>query len=95
MLVVFAIALTPWSLIHHHDKLPPIVKEVNCKHLSHVEAHADNCLICNAGFEKNYVQAHHIYKIFLSVKIFGQADPVLSSFYTEIKRTCLRGPPLA
>ncbi|WP_133248515.1 hypothetical protein [Pedobacter yonginense] len=95
MLMVFAIALTPWNLLHHHQTIPSVPKEVNCKHVSHVQAHADNCLICNAGFEKNYVQIHNIYKIFLSVKIFGQTEPVLKSAYTEIKRSCLRGPPLA
>ncbi|MGA9648078.1 hypothetical protein [Pedobacter sp.] len=95
MLMVFAIALTPWNLLHHHQPVPVITKEVNCKHLSHVQAHADNCLICNAGFEKNYVQTHHLYKIYLSAKTFSQVRPVLKSFYTEIKRTSLRGPPLA
>ncbi|RNL49668.1 hypothetical protein [Pedobacter jejuensis] len=95
MLMVFAIALTPWNLLHKHQPIPVVKQEINCKHLSHVQAHADNCLICNAGFEKNYVHTHHLYKIFLSVKLFGQADPVLKSSYTEIKRTSLRGPPLA
>ncbi|WP_131538421.1 hypothetical protein [Pedobacter nototheniae] len=95
MLFVFAIALTPWSLIHHHDTVPVAPKEINCKHLTHVQAHAENCLICNAGFEKNYVQTHHLYKIFLSAKLFSQTEPVLKSFYTELKRTTLRGPPLA
>lgn len=95
MLMVFAIALTPWNIIHHHEQVPVTVKEVNCKHLSHVQAHADNCLICNAGFEKNYVHTPHLYKIFLSVKIFGQAEPTLKSFYTELKRSTLRGPPVA
>ena len=95
MLMVFTIALTPWNLLHHHQPIPVVTKEVNCKHLSHVQAHADNCLICNAGFEKNYVQTHHLYKIFLSAKIFSQAAPVLKSFYAELKRTSLRGPPAA
>ncbi len=95
MLMVFAIALTPWSVLHHHQEIPVVKQEVNCKHLSHVQAHGDNCLICNASFEKNYVQIHHIYRIFLSAKVFNQADPVLKSAYTEIKCTCLRGPPLA
>ncbi len=94
MLMVFAIALTPWNIIHHHQQAPVTVKEVNCKHLSHVQAHADNCLICNAGFEKNYVHTAFLYKIYLSVKIFGQTEATLKSFYTEIKRTSLRGPPL-
>jgi len=95
MLVVFAIALTPWSVLHHHQELPIVKQEVNCKHVSHVQAHADTCLICNASFEKNYVQIHHIYRIFLSIKIFGQAEPVLKSSCAEIKRSCLRGPPAA
>jgi hypothetical protein len=92
MLVVFAIALTPWSVLHHHEEIP-IKKEVNCKHLTHVEAHGDNCLICNASFEKNYVQVHHIYRIFLSARIFNRTEPTLKSAYVALKRTSLRGPP--
>ncbi|KQR71770.1 hypothetical protein ASF92_00145 [Pedobacter sp. Leaf176] len=95
MLMVFTIALTPWNLLHQHQPVAAVTKEVNCKHLSHVQAHTENCLICNAGFEKNYVQTHQLYKIFLSAKIFSQANPVLKSFFTEIRRTSLRGPPLA
>ena len=95
MLMVFAIALTPWNLLHHHQPVPVVLKEVNCKHVSHVQAHADNCLVCHAGFEKSYVQTHFLYKIFLSVKIFGQTEPVLKSAYAELKRSSLRGPPSA
>lgn len=95
MLVVFAIALTPWSILHHHKEIPTSQQETNCHHVSHVKAHADNCFICHAGFEKNYVQAHNIYRVFLSVKIFGIAVPVLKNTYVELKHTSLRGPPLA
>jgi len=95
MLFVFAIALTPWSVLHHHAEIPIPKKEVNCHHVSHVEAHGDTCLICNASFEKNYVQTHHVYRIFLSVTILSQNEPVIKSSYTELLRTSLRGPPLA
>ena len=94
LLVVFAIALTPWSILHHHE-IPIVKKETNCHHVSHVESHTDTCLICHAGFEKNYVQAHNIYKIYLSIKIFGQVEPALKSAYVQLKHTSLRGPPIA
>lgn len=94
MLLVFAIALTPWNITHHHVEVP-IIKEKNCHHLSHVEAHADNCLICHAGFEKNYVKAHQTYKIYLSIKVLGLLEPVLKSAFTVLKHTSLRGPPMA
>jgi hypothetical protein len=95
MLIVFAIALTPWSVLHHHNPVPVVPKEAHCMHVSHVQAHGDTCLICNASFEKNYVQTHHIYRIFLSAKIFSRTEPTLKNAFTEVKRTCLRGPPLA
>lgn len=95
MLLTFAIALTPWSVLHHHREIPIPKKEINCHHVTHVEAHGDNCLICNASFEKDYVQIHNIYRIFLSVTIFSQKAPVLKSSYTRLLSTSLRGPPLA
>ncbi|WP_316798943.1 hypothetical protein [Pedobacter frigidisoli] len=93
MLIVFAIALTPWSVLHHHDTLPVVSIEKNCKHISHVQAHGDTCLICNASFEKNYIQTHHIYRVFLSAKVLSKKEIVLKSTYTQLLRTCLRGPP--
>jgi len=95
MLVVFAIALTPWSVLHHHEPLPLIKNEKNCKHITHVKASAETCLICNASFEKNYVQTHNVYRVFLSAKIFNQTAPVLKSSFVQIKRCFLRGPPQA
>lgn len=94
MLLVFAIALTPWALVHNHNKAPRPPKETNCHHISHVESHSENCLICAFGFEKNFVQTHNLYNIFLSAKIFNPVVNVISSSFVEIKQTCLRGPPL-
>jgi len=95
MLIVFAIALTPWSVLHHHEEAPILEKEKNCHHVTHVSSHGDNCLICNASFEKNYIQTHHIYRIFLSAKLFGFTQPVLKSTYVKLLSTSLRGPPSA
>ncbi|WP_320462494.1 hypothetical protein [Pedobacter sp. CFBP9032] len=95
MLFAFAIALTPWSVLHHHQKIPIPKKEVNCHHVTHVEAHGDTCLICNASFEKNYVQTHNVYRIFLSVTISSQKESTLKSSYAKLLSTSLRGPPLA
>lgn len=95
MLIVFAIALTPWSVLHHHNPVPILKKEANCKHVSHVQAHGDTCLICHASFEKNYVQTHQIYRVFLSAKILTKKEIVLKSSYATLLRTSLRGPPTA
>ena len=94
MLAVFAIALTPWAAIHHHKVIPNPVKETHCTHLSHVQAHAADCLICKANFTNHYIASHNIYKVFLSVAIFCQAEAFLPSFYTELIQTSLRGPPV-
>lgn len=93
MLLVFAIALTPWSVLHHHEDIPIPVKEKNCHHVTHVSSHGDNCLICNASFEKDYVQTHHIYRIFLSAQLLSFTQPVLKSTYVKLLSTALRGPP--
>jgi hypothetical protein len=95
MLFTFAIALTPWSVLHHHQEIPVSKKEVNCHHLTHVQAHSDTCLVCSASFEKDYVQTHQVYRIFLSATIFSRKEPVLKSSYTQLLSTSLRGPPLA
>lgn len=94
MLAVFAIALTPWSVLHHHDIVLDPPKEAHCTHLAHVQAHAADCLICKANFTKHYTSTHSIYKVFLSVKIFCRAEPVFTDYYTKLIRTCLRGPPI-
>ncbi|MCX2573475.1 hypothetical protein [Pedobacter sandarakinus] len=95
MLFAFAIALTPWSVLHHHQEIPVSKKEINCHHVSHVQAQGDTCLICKASFEKNFVQIHHIYRIFLAAKIFNPKQPLLKSNYVNLLRTSLRGPPAA
>lgn len=95
MLIVFAVALTPWSVIHHHQPAPVIQKEANCKHVSHIQTHGDTCLICNASFEKNYVQVHQIYRVFLCAKVLLKKELAVKSIYTELLRTSLRGPPVA
>jgi len=94
MLIVFAIALTPWSVLHHHQEIPIPKKEIHCHHVSHVQSHGDTCLICSASFEKDYVQVHHIYRIFLSAKFISPKQPILKSSYVELLSTGLRGPPM-
>ncbi|AZI24568.1 hypothetical protein EA772_04115 [Pedobacter sp. G11] len=94
MLIVFAIALTPWSVLHHHQEIPIPKKEIHCHHVSHVQSHGDTCLICSASFEKDYVQVHHIYRIFLSAKLISPKQTILKSSYVELLSTGLRGPPM-
>lgn len=94
MLAVFAIALTPWNVVHHHKIVPEPQKEAHCTHLSHVQAHGVDCLICKANFTKHYTSTHNTYKVYLSVKIFNPQEPVLPTFYTKLIQTSLRGPPL-
>jgi hypothetical protein len=95
MLIVFAFALTPWHLVHQHNKAVSTPKETNCHHISHVEIHTENCLICAFGFEKNYIQTHQLYTVFLSAKILNRVEPVITSSFVQIKRATLRGPPIS
>lgn len=95
ILVVFAIALTPWSTFHHHEEQPTIKAEKHCTHDVHVKAQNETCLVCSAHFEKNYVSTHTLYKVFLSVKLFSRSNAILKRSFTDIIGTSLRGPPLA
>lgn len=93
MLWVFAIAITPWSVLHQHKPAEVCMAEKHCTHKVHVSTERDNCLICKAHFEKNYtiaVQEWHIelqpqpvYRFVLYEKEVFKA--AVSSF--------LRGPP--
>lgn len=93
--MILVLALTPWNAFHNHRKVFSAPQEKNCHHISHVESHAEECLICSTGFEKNYVNTHKLYKVYLSTTIFGYFAPEIKSSFVNIKQTCLRGPPTA
>ncbi|MGY0039807.1 hypothetical protein [Pedobacter sp. NJ-S-72] len=56
LLWVFAIALTPWSSLHHHEEQSDYCAKSGkeCMHKVHVGSERHNCLICSAHFEKDY-----------------------------------------
>jgi hypothetical protein len=96
LLWVFAIALTPWSSFHHHEK-----KEIychkdgqSCSHKVHVGIENHKCLVCSAHFEKDY----HINKIGYSTTLKSVSavkdHPVISASYVVLIATSLRGPPV-
>jgi hypothetical protein len=98
LLCVFAIALTPWSSLHHHEE-EEVAHCINdgrlCMHKVHIGSAQHNCLICAAHFEKDYqVAANHHLQI-LPVQNLVKGFSLLSGSYTELISTSLRGPPAA
>ncbi|MET3112779.1 hypothetical protein AAKU52_000497 [Pedobacter sp. CG_S7] len=96
LLLVFSIALTPWSALHHH---PEVVyhpeKEKICTHKLHISSHVDTCLVCAAHFEKNYVNASATFQVFLSIQLWVKETPILRSSSVALFSTSVRGPPVA
>jgi hypothetical protein len=92
VLGIFSLAITPWSALHHHEKIVE-VKEKNCTHTGHVNNSADNCLICKAHFEKNFTSNFHRYTVYLKGEVIKRTAPIVSASFTKIVATCLRGPP--
>nr|WP_157247338.1 hypothetical protein [Pedobacter panaciterrae] len=97
LLMVFSIALTPFSILHnHHEEETQCTKNgETCKHEFHVRKHADTCLICAAHFEKDYITTHSHYTLYqVSTPVLKSVEAVSSS-YAEFIRHGLRGPPVA
>ncbi|WP_316792871.1 hypothetical protein [Pedobacter frigoris] len=98
LLMVFAIALTPFSAFHnHHHQEETVCKKdhKDCGHRFHIHSSADDCLICKAHFEKNYTQTHYHYQLFREVKFVSKYFMVAQGNYAELITLALRGPPLA
>mgnify|MGYP003515584643 CR=1 FL=1 len=95
MLLVFAIALTPWSMLHHHPQaeVVHVEKEEHCTHKLHLSKHVDNCLVCAAHFIKDFVNVTATFQIFLQLRATVKEIPTLSSSYAALRSTSLRGPP--
>ncbi|WP_432709574.1 hypothetical protein [Pedobacter sp.] len=96
LLLVFSIALTPWSALHHH---PRVVEhhevENSCTHELHLSNHVDTCLICKAHFVKDFVNVTATLQVFITTTTRIIVSPSLRSSYTALVHTSLRGPPLA
>lgn len=92
MLGVFALAVTPWGALHHHEE-STVVKEKHCTHTVHVKTSTETCLICKAHFEKNFTTAFHRYIVYLKSNFLEIPIPSVAGAFTEIIASCLRGPP--
>jgi len=95
MLLVFSIALTPWSALHQHPEEVHHDLEKVCTHKLHLSSHSDTCLICAAHFEKDFIHDATTFRVFLLVKPLAKINPLIGGSYTELIETSLRGPPLA
>lgn len=96
LLMVFSIALTPFSILHnHHEEEVSCAKNgETCKHQYHLRNHADTCLICAAHFEKDYITTHSHYTLYQVSKPVLKPVQTISSSYAELIRLGLRGPPV-
>ncbi|RQO72410.1 hypothetical protein DBR43_14535 [Pedobacter sp. KBW06] len=96
LLWVFAIALTPFGALHHHDEAPQCLKnEKTCTHKLHVSNHTETCLVCAAHFEKNYLHEYTHFQVFLEIRTLSKYYALVSGSYTELIGSSLRGPPVA
>ena len=98
LLWVFAIALTPWSSIHHHDD--EVVEHCAenakmCMHKVHIGTAQHNCLVCSAHFEKDLHINAVKYKVNLESKGVIKNFSLISASYVSLISTSLRGPPAA
>jgi len=95
LLMVFSIALTPFSILHnHHEEETSCAKNgETCKHQYHIQNHADTCLICAAHFEKDYITTHSHYTLYQVSKPVLKPVEAISGSYAELIRLGLRGPP--
>jgi hypothetical protein len=96
LLWVFAIALTPFSAFHNHkhEETSCAGHQKTCNHKLHVSNHSDDCLVCKAHFEKNYLKEQ---QYFPTYRAYTHARPyytILSGTYVELIRRSLRGPPV-
>jgi hypothetical protein len=93
MLLIFCLAITPWSVFHHHQPVAQIVPEKHCTHHVHVQAQKDNCLICTAHFEKSYFPKGDSFVTYLHSKAIIKNMAIVKSAYAVLISTSLRGPP--
>ena len=93
MLCVFSLALTPWSALHHHETVAETPVEKNCTHKFHVKTQQETCLICKAHFEKNFTISPTIFFTYREIEVKIQSHPIVSSSFTALISTSLRGPP--
>lgn len=96
MLWVFAIALTPFGALHHHEEEARCSNnEKTCSHKLHVRSHTETCLICAAHFEKNYLSHEEHFQVYLEIKRLVKHYDTVKGSYTELIGSALRGPPVA
>ncbi|MBB2146501.1 hypothetical protein GM921_13445 [Pedobacter sp. LMG 31464] len=93
MLWVFSLAITPWSVLHHHQQIADTAVEKHCTHKLHIKTQQDTCLICAAHFEKNYTITTASHITYLTSKLMPKNIAVVTSSYAELISTSLRGPP--
>ncbi|MET1055921.1 MAG: hypothetical protein ABWY16_11480 [Pedobacter sp.] len=97
MLWVFAIALTPWSSLHHHEEEQNDCAKYGkmCMHKTHIGNESHNCLICSAHFEKDYLKSTHSFELKSRSVVLIKSYVLIKAGYTALIGTSLRGPPSA
>lgn len=110
LLLVFAIALTPFGAFHHHghdhahdhdhygyhshEQTNCSTNKKDCGHKLHIGVKTEHCLVCEAHFEKNYTTAKTHFHIYLESKPLQKFYDEVSSSYTKLISRSLRGPPV-
>jgi hypothetical protein len=95
LLFIFAIALTPWSSLHHHEEedMHGLENTKTCMHKVHIGIERHNCLICSAHFAKDVITPEIQFVTFHESKTVIRNFNVISTTYVALISTSLRGPP--
>lgn len=94
LLGVFLFAITPFSIFHQHENQLVQVKEDHCTHKIHVTTQKDNCLVCKAHFEKNYLLNAEVWAIVTPVTTLNFLEYTVDAVDLDVPQTQHRGPPV-
>lgn len=94
LLAVFSLAILPWNVVHKHDApLSRSIAEKHCTHKEHIQSYQEQCLICNAHFEKSYTVQQKSFSLIVDKPADLHFSPICQTAYVELIATSLRGPP--
>lgn len=84
----------PWNVVHKHVSLiSRNSAEKHCTHKEHYQTNQEQCLICNAHFQKSYTVQQKSFALIVEKAADKHVAPVYQIEYVALISTSLRGPP--
>ena len=97
LLLCFTVALVPIDFYHNHSEAQPVCKEKvqtgACQHKLHLSEKTKSCWACAVHFNKSYTQPSLSEKVVSFPAIALLSENRVTSYFTELIFTALRGPP--